>query len=67
MQFHTPESREVKELTHEAYERIRGSDATPAERRELKAFQRHANAQLMTPPGIYSIKDFPEKTEDNYG
>jgi hypothetical protein len=26
MQFHTPESREAKELTHEAYERIRGSD-----------------------------------------
>ncbi len=25
MQFHTPESLEAKELTHEAYERIRGA------------------------------------------
>ncbi len=67
MQFHTPESREAKELTHEAYERIRGSEATPAERRELKAFQQRANVQLMTPPGIAAIKDFPEKTEKNHG
>ena len=49
MQFHTPESREAKELTHEAYERIRGSDVTPAERRELRAFQQRANAQLTSP------------------
>jgi hypothetical protein len=28
MQFHTPESREAKELTHEAYERIRSAAST---------------------------------------
>ena len=67
MQFHTPESREAKELTHEAYERIRGSDATPAERRALKAFQRQANDLLVTPPGTTAIKDFPEKTEKHCG
>jgi hypothetical protein len=60
VQFHTPESLEAKELTHKAYERIR-STASPAERRELKAYQRQVNAQLVTPPGTAEIKDFPEK------
>jgi hypothetical protein len=62
MQFHTPESLEAKELTHQAYESIRGSDATPAERREARAFQRQVNALLPAPPGTDRIKDYPEKT-----
>ena len=61
VQFHTPESLEAKELTHPAYERIRGSDASPAERRELKAFQLRVSALLVAPPAIAEIKDFPEK------
>jgi hypothetical protein len=63
MQFHTPESLEAKELTHQAYERIRGSDATPAERREARAFQRQVNALLPIPVGTDRIKDYPEKTD----
>lgn len=61
VQFHVTESLEAKELTHAAYERIRGSDASPAERRELKVFQHRVNALLITPPGTADIKDFPEK------
>ena len=64
VQFHTPESLEAKELTHQAYERIRGVDVTPAERREARAFQRQVNALLSTPPGTDRIKDYPEKTDD---
>jgi hypothetical protein len=60
MQFHTPESLEAKELTHKAYERIRGP-ASPAERSELENFQRRANEPLDTPPGTAKIRDFPEK------
>ena len=60
VQFHTPESLEAKELTHNAYERIRGT-ASPEERRELKAYQRQVNAVIITPPGTAEIKDFPEK------
>jgi hypothetical protein len=60
VQFHTSESLAAKELTHKAYERIRGS-ASPAERQELEAFQRRVNAVLATPPGTAKIKDFPEK------
>jgi hypothetical protein len=60
VQFHTPESLEAKELTHEAYEGIRGS-ISPAERSECERFQRQANERLATPPRTDEIKDFPEK------
>jgi hypothetical protein len=60
VQFHTQESLEAKELTHGAYERIRGS-ITRAERAELEKFQRHVNAFLVTPEGTAEIKDYPEK------
>jgi len=63
MQFHTPESLEAKELTHKAYERIRGSAASPAERRELEDYQRRVNALLATPPGTAEIEDFPENND----
>jgi hypothetical protein len=63
MQFHTPESLEAKELTHQAYERIRASEATPTERREAKAFQRQVNSLLPIPLGTDRIKDYPEKTD----
>lgn len=61
VQFHTSESLEAKELTHKAYERIRGSTASPAERPDLEAFQCRVNALLTTPPGTAEIKDFREK------
>jgi hypothetical protein len=63
MQFHTPASLEAKELTHQAYERIRAADTTPAERREAKDFQLQVNALLPTPPGTDRIKDYPERTD----
>jgi hypothetical protein len=57
-QFHTPESLEAKELTHEAYERIRSKTASAAEEQELEEFQRRVNALVATPPGTDRIKDF---------
>lgn len=65
MQFHTFESMEAKELTHEAYERIRGQIASSTEKLELEQFQRRVNALLATPPGTDRIKDFPN--HDNAG
>ena len=64
MQFHTPESLEAKELTHEAYERIRSGMVTPAEERDLEYFQQRVNAFITTPPGTDQIKDYPETTDD---
>lgn len=67
MQFHTPESLAAKELTHEAYERLRSAAALPAHERELteerrlEDFQRKVNALIATPPGTDRIKNFPEK------
>jgi hypothetical protein len=63
VQFHTPESLEAKELTHEAYERIRGP-VSDFERAELESFQRCVNAYLVTPERTTETKNFPEK---NYG
>jgi hypothetical protein len=60
VQFHTPESLEAKELTHEAYERIRAS-APPEEHEELEHFQRTANALLVTPERTAEIKVYPEE------
>jgi hypothetical protein len=60
VQFHTQESLEAKELTHEAYERIRGP-VSVTERAELEGFQRRVNAFLVTPEDIATIKDYPEK------
>jgi hypothetical protein len=60
VQFHTEESLEAKELTHEAYERIRGP-VSVTERAELEGFQRRVNAFLVTPEDIGTIKDYPEK------
>jgi hypothetical protein len=64
MQFHTRESLEAKELTHEAYERIRAPEVTPAERREARGFQRQVIALLHAPPGTNRIENYPEKTDD---
>ncbi|MGH3247575.1 MAG: hypothetical protein ACRDOI_15400 [Trebonia sp.] len=63
IQFHTPESLEAKELTHEAYERLRRpeSETSQTERDELEDFQRRANALIATPPRADTIKNFPEK------
>jgi hypothetical protein len=64
MQFHTPESLEAKELTHKAYERLRGTGATQLERDELEDYQNRVNALLATPPGTTSIKDFRRRNDD---
>ena len=63
MQFHTPESLEAKELTHEAYERLRRPEAetSQGERDELEDFQRRANILIATPQRANTIRDFPEK------
>ena len=63
VQFHTQESLEAKELTHGAYERIRGS-ITRIERAELEIFQHRVNAYLITPERTAEIKDYPEKKND---
>jgi hypothetical protein len=63
MQFHTPDSLQAKELTHEAYERLRRPEAetSQAERRELEDYQRRVNELVGRPPHVETIRDFPER------
>jgi len=61
MQFHTPESLEAKELTHQAYERLRGIQVDQVERDELEDYQKRVNTQIVTPPGATEIEEFPRK------
>jgi hypothetical protein len=63
MQFHTQDSLAAKELTHEAYQRLRRPEAetSPAERRELEDYQRRVNDLVAAPPSVETIRDFPEK------
>jgi hypothetical protein len=63
VQFHTRASLEAKELTHQAYERIRSiTDQNPDADREiaeLKEFQRRVNSMIPTPQGVADIDDYP--------
>jgi hypothetical protein len=58
VQFHTQASLEAKELTHQAYERIR-STAQDDERVALKEFQRRVNSMIPLPPGAAGIENYP--------
>jgi hypothetical protein len=63
VQFHTQASLEAKELTHQAYERIRTvTESTPSAEREtaeLRLFQHRANSVIPIPPGVSDIDDYP--------
>jgi hypothetical protein len=58
VQFHTEASLAAKELTHEAYERMRSTAKDP-ELAELKAFQRSVNSAVPVPPDVIKIEDYP--------
>ncbi len=64
VQFHTPQSREAKELTHKAYERLRDPLTSKAEETELEAFQRRVNALVKRPPDVFRIEDYPPEKRD---
>jgi hypothetical protein len=64
VQFHTPESREAKELTHKAYERLRDPLTSKTEESELEGFQRRANALIKPPPDVFEIEDYPPEKRD---
>jgi hypothetical protein len=60
VQFHTRISFEAKQLTHEAYERIRSTQRPDKfELMVLEAFQRKVTADVPVPPGAADIPDYP--------
>jgi hypothetical protein len=64
VQFHTQASLEAKELSHKAYERLRGTEAQDDEREELEAFQARVNAEVPIPPDVSAIEDYQREKHD---
>jgi hypothetical protein len=64
VQFHTQESREAKELTHEAYERLRDPLTSESEATALERYQRRVNALISVPPDVFAIEDYPPEKRD---
>ena len=59
VQFHSCISFEAKQLTHDAYERLRTKQADMFEELVLEAFQRKVAADVPVPPGATDIPDYP--------
>ena len=64
VQFHTRISFEAKQLTHNAYERLRSRQADVFEELVLEAFQKKVSAEVPVPPGAESVSDYPERGAD---
>ena len=61
VQFHTWASLDAKELSHDAYNRLRGTEAQDEEREELESFQSRVNGKVPVPPDVRTIEDYPRK------
>ena len=59
VQFHTRISFEAKQLTHDAYGRLRTHLADKLEQMVLEAFQGKVTAEVPVPPGATDIPDYP--------
>ncbi len=64
VQFHTRISFEAKQLTHDAYKRLRSQQADVFEELVLEAFQKKVTAEVPVPPGADGIPDYPERGTD---
>jgi hypothetical protein len=63
VQFHTPASWDVKQKTHDAYEKIECLTTAPEERARLRAYQREVAASVPTPPRALEFTRY--KAEDD--
>lgn len=64
VQFHTRASFEAKQLSHDAYERIRSPQTSELELDELTDFQRRVCGMIPVPLGAREIHDPPRKEHD---
>jgi hypothetical protein len=58
VQFHTHESWQVKQATHNAYAQIHDTRTPTDERERLRAYQREISSSLMLPAGWESITNY---------
>jgi hypothetical protein len=61
VQFHTRISFEAKQITHDAYERLRSKQADAFEELVLEAFQKKVTAEVPVPPSAGDIPEYPER------
>jgi hypothetical protein len=62
VQFHTRDSFEAKEITHQAYERLRNPTTDRAEMGELKQYQRLVASQVKVPENVLGISNFDKRS-----
>jgi hypothetical protein len=58
VQFHTHESWQVKQATHDAYKRIQDTRTHADERERLRGYQREISSTLVLPSGWESITNY---------
>jgi hypothetical protein len=63
VQFHTPESRDAKQQTHETYEKINDVRTPVAEVERLRQYQQEVSAQVPMPPGWQSIPSYRKENK----
>jgi hypothetical protein len=63
VQFHTPESWEAKQRTHDAYEKIESPTTPQAERTRLRIYQREVSASVPIPPGALEFIQYKHKED----
>lgn len=61
VQFHTPDSWEAKQKTHDAYEKIESPQTSPAERVRLREYQQRISAQVPIPADALDFRPFKER------
>ena len=61
VQFHTADSWEAKQKTHDAYERIESPETATAERSRLRDYQRKISARVAVPPGALEFSPYKNK------
>jgi hypothetical protein len=65
VQFHTPESWEAKQKTHDIYEKLCDTRITPREREQLEDQQWLIFAAIPVPPGAENITHYVKGQPDN--
>lgn len=55
VQFHTPQSWDAKQATHDAYEKMAAPTTPPEEVARLQSYQREITASVAIPPGALEI------------
>jgi hypothetical protein len=60
VQFHTQASWEVKQQTHDSYEKIQNLATAQEERARLRDYQREVAAAVATPPGALDFAPYKE-------